>query len=352
MTRALQQRLALANVKIKHGWESLSLDSIEPQINQQIKRKRPSSNDDTLSDTSSAVSNTFYAARTLTSSPLLGPTNPRDVRSSGSNLGQRKRCKTQQVVRQPASSNGNRNKIRPATFGQSWKSEYRLPESSPVYHRKHVHYPNAIALKHSFVSETSTIPEDPPSSSHSDEEDVDLPLHSFRADTPYIRSSPPCTPPPSGLRNRRGSRGIARNTKAGEEGVDLLLYLATSPSPAYVLTKTGMAAPHTPPSKHTPLPSSVMNTPGGGALFGLGPNTPSTNFNFADFVNITPSPAQVPWRTPGAAKTPIAAREARRRLNFDTLLPPTGSPSIGGQSRSGAEKATGLGMELGGELVA
>jgi hypothetical protein len=46
------------------------------------------------------------------------------------------------------------------------------------------------------------------------------------------------------------------------------------------------------------------------------------------------------------------AREARKRLNFDTLLPPTsGSPNIGERTRIGKVEGTGLGMDLGGELV-
>ena len=104
----------------------------------------------------------------------------------------------------------------------------------------------------------------------------------------------------------------------------------------------------------TPLPSSMMSTPGGGSgpFSGLGLHTPGGNLNFADFLNMTPSPAQVGgnWmRTPVAGgPTPLAAREARKRLNFDTLLPPTSnSPTLGGLDR----KATGLGMDLGGELV-
>ena len=52
-------------------------------------------------------------------------------------------------------------------------------------------------------------------------------------------------------------------------------------------------------------------------------------------------------RTPGLAKTPLAAKEARRRLNFDSLLPPNGSPNL----NHGNRKDAGLGMELGGELV-
>ncbi len=97
----------------------------------------------------------------------------------------------------------------------------------------------------------------------------------------------------------------------------------------------------------------MMLTPGGGG-FMAGFSTPGQQFNFADFVNITPSPAQGAWgsRTPGIAKTPLAAREARRRLNFDILVPPTsGSPNLHSLSRSAGGKETGLGMELGGDLI-
>lgn len=83
-------------------------------------------------------------------------------------------------------------------------------------------------------------------------------------------------------------------------------------------------------------------------------NTPGQQqFNFADFVNITPSPAQGAFgsRTPGPAKTPLAAKEARRRINFESLAPPGGSPNIGTAVRGSVGKEAGLGMELGGELV-
>lgn len=92
----------------------------------------------------------------------------------------------------------------------------------------------------------------------------------------------------------------------------------------------------------------MMSTPGGGPNFGFGLQTPNANLNFADFLNMSPSPAQVnqSWnRTPIAGKTPMsaAAREARRRLNFDTLVPPA--------SDNRMPKVEGLGMDLGGELV-
>ena len=94
----------------------------------------------------------------------------------------------------------------------------------------------------------------------------------------------------------------------------------------------------------------MMATPGGTNIF-TGFSTPGQQFNFADFVNVTPSPAQGAFgsRTPALAKTPLVAKEARRRLNFDSLVPPGSSPNINSGSR--ASSNTGLGMELGGELV-
>jgi hypothetical protein len=94
-----------------------------------------------------------------------------------------------------------------------------------------------------------------------------------------------------------------------------------------------------------------MNTPGINiSLFNGALNTPGQGFNFADFVNVTPSPAQLPWggRTPGMPRTPAAAKTARRGLNFDALVPPTSqSPS----SQRKTPTSQGLALELGEELL-
>jgi hypothetical protein len=111
-----------------------------------------------------------------------------------------------------------------------------------------------------------------------------------------------------------------KEAKSGEEGADLLLYLAASPSPANPSSRVPrlLDAPSTPPPRSTKLalPSTMMTTPGGGnPLF---PNTPGPAFDFSDFIHMTPSPAQKPWKTPvalGGGKTPMSV--ARRRLTFD-----------------------------------
>ncbi|KAF2793152.1 hypothetical protein K505DRAFT_306325 [Melanomma pulvis-pyrius CBS 109.77] len=368
MTRTLQNRLALANVKIKHGWESLSLDTLEPRVDVELKRKRPGSSNETASEASS-VSERFYPHGLLDSSPLAAPIFSEDIQRSGSRSGsshsQSKRPRYGQSLsnQYPGSSNHARVKVRNSgSASASWKNTYQLPESSPIYHRRHARFGNTHAPTLSFVSETSTVP-DPRSPILSEDDDEDLPITSFQLNSSHMRSSPPRaprTPPPAVARSARlrqsgfTAAGAARDGQTGEEDANLLMYLATSPSPARPgSSKPRMLAPSTPPPKSTPLPSSMMSTPGGGGapFQGFGLSTPSANLNFAEFLNMSPSPAQVngSWnRTPAAAKTPAAAREARRRLNFDTLLPPTNdSPRIG--TRIG--KIEGLGMDLGGELV-
>jgi hypothetical protein len=123
---------------------------------------------------------------------------------------------------------------------------------------------------------------------------------------PPLNSSPPSTPP-SAFRRRP-------ITATGEEGADLLLFLATSPSPAQPSSRrftsnANLTAPGTPPSmlRKTTAPE---------------PATPSqSTFDVRDYINITPSPAPAVWNggTPMMVGTP-----ARRRLTYDDAV--VGSP--------------------------
>ncbi|RAR09590.1 transcription factor nrm1 whi5 [Stemphylium lycopersici] len=367
MTRTLQNRLALANVKMKNGWESLSLDAIEPVLDgAERKRKRPGSSNEAMSDVSS-VSERFYQPSILDSSPLQAPIFSDDLRRSesrsGSSYGQTKRPRYDRINKYPASSNHARVKVRTSTgAATSWKNNFQLPESSPVYHRRHARFGRHHVPSLSFVSETSTIA-DPHSPLLSEDDDEDLPITSFSLNRSHFQSSPPRaprTPPPDVARSARlrqrgfNAAGAAREGKQGDDDANLLMYLATSPTPVRPgHQKPQMLAPSTPPSKATPLPSSMMSTPGGGGSHytGFGLATPSTNLNFAEFLNMTPSPAQAhgSWnRTPIATRTPAAVREARRHLNFDNIVPPTGDgPHMGVH----VGKVDSLGMELGGELI-
>jgi len=346
MTRALQDRLALANVKIQNGWENMSLDAIEPQVEERMKKKRPASSVDTMSDTASTTSSRLHSSSGLGSSPLTAPMFSDELRSGGSQRLKRMRSNVDMNKFTPSgAATGRRNRL--ASRSMTWKRNQGLPESSPIKHDKHARFPSNHL---SFISEGSTIADDPPSPEFSEDDDADLPVHSFRLDArTRITSFPPRTPPPDRRMRKSHNVSWSRTPKTGEEGADLLIYLATSPSAGNSKTvkPAHNAPPSTPPCKSTPLPSSHM-TPGttGNGFFGFGPHTPSTNFNFADYVNVTPSPAQAQWRrTPAAGRTPATARDARRKLNFDTMLPHTTSPTMTRQHRG-----DGLGMELGGEL--
>ncbi|ORY60901.1 uncharacterized protein BCR38DRAFT_487956 [Pseudomassariella vexata] len=327
IARRLQGRLALAQFKTKHGWEDLTLDTIEPKFEEQIRRKRQYDGE-VMSDSSSSTSELPYPSSTvLMSSPLKAPFFSDAIGSSNGSTGHRKRT-YMDTFDMPMSSPTKRFRTSPTArksfqLGNttSWKEHRSLGKSSPIKARRQQHFTTSNGPDVSFfqggrrVSQCLTSPNfaAPPS----DDEDDLLPAHSFQVD--HNRASPPRTPPMRNRGLRRKERSTVNGSKTGEEGADLLLYLAASPSPAVPSTKTRMEPPSTPPPrKELALPSSMMTTPGGGNLF---PTTPGQPFDFSDFVNITPSPAQKPWKTPVAlpsAKTPMSV--ARRRLTFDEPL--------------------------------
>ena len=352
MARKLHDRLALASYKTQHGQENLRFSDVEARLEKTIRRKRPISSLGTSSSTSSSSSDHQFFSGGLASSPLSAPFSADDIRSSGNLRVSRNRNVYQSTSMDlgPMSSKRIRSRsMAPPLFDDSrpsWKATHNLPESSPIYRHHESHFSSSRGPSMSFASDVSTVPASPPFGPVSDEDDNNnLPAHSFSINSTF-RCSPPRTPPPTRSRAARQRKGA---NQAGEEGADLLLYLATSPSPANPGPRSSrLFAPSTPPSKSLALPSSMMSTPG---MTGFA--TPGQQFNFADFLNVTPSPAQGAFgsRTPGVAKTPLAAKEARRRLNFDTLVPPGGSPNLSNIGRGPLSKDSGLGMELGGELV-
>lgn len=361
MARKLQNRLQLAQFKTKHGWEDLNLDTIEPKVEAEI-RIRPCSSGDMLSD-SSSVSDFQYPRALMSSSPSKGPIFSDAIESGNSSGGPRKRHYNVSEFRHPSSSNGSRKRYRSTPTDSngkpSWKGHHNVTQSSPIKPRKTASTFTHTGPNISFFQDSEDTQFDPPSSPNfaavSDDDDNMLPMHSFQFPTSHHQrsNSPPRTPPPMRTRatlggrrhhtDRSVNRGHKSNKSLGsakEEGADLLLYLATSPSPANPLTRSRMHPPSTPPSRSLALPSSMMTTPGGGG--GFFPNTPGQTFDFSDFVNITPSPAQGGarglWgeRTPVPGKTPGSI--ARRRLDFG---PPV-SPVI--------KRGDGLGMLSGSAL--
>ena len=340
MARRLQDRLALATYKTQHGQEKLSFNDVEAHLEKTIRRKRPSSSVGTSSASSSVSSEHPLFSSGFASSPLTTPLSSDDVSSSGVKASFRGNTYYSTAIGLGSRENKRirSQSMAPPMFESSrttWKSSHKLPESSPVQQHRNANLSSSTGPTLSFASEASMIPNSPPFGHISDEEENDLPIHSFSVDPAY-HGSPPRTPPPTRSRDVRRKVG-------GEEGADLLLYLATSPSPANPdIRSSQIFPPSTPPSKSQALPSSMMNTSGM-----IGFNTPGQNFNFADFVNVTPSPAQGAF----GSRTPLAARESRRRLTFDALVPLNGSPTLNNSGHGSVNKDSGLGMELGGELV-
>ncbi|KAL0467761.1 hypothetical protein QR685DRAFT_531395 [Neurospora intermedia] len=356
MVRRLQNRLALAQFKTKHGLEDLTLDSIEPRFEKELRRSRLLDGD-ILSDSSSSASDLPYPTRALMSSPLKAPVFSDAIGSSNGSSGHRKRSYLASFEYDPnMSSPSKRFRQSPTahrsfTYGShsSWKEHHDLTQSSPMKPQRQRHFttstgPN-VALFDTSRQMTSVLASPGYGANPSDDED-DPPVHSFARS--HVRVSPPRTPPMR-TRNVLGGRkkenkpplptirrplgtntsmgGQQTQEKTNEEGADLLLYLAASPSPARPTKRRFdsnnhvthnhhflMEPPSTPPPKHLgllssnrlALPSSMMTTPGGGNPF---PNTPGLGFDFSDFVHMTPSPAQKPWKTPLSV--------SRRHLTFD-----------------------------------
>jgi len=344
VARNLQDCLAFASFKARNGWQDRTLSTIEPEVAEKLKRKRGFVEEDELdrhhghhhvpSDSSSSSSDDFIPTSSIATNRFSKPVGAA-FKVPDHPQGSRKR------VRSTSSAGGDR-----LATSMTWKHDRGLPQSSPVLSRS-----STFTDHGHFVSDAGLLP---PASQHdspmfdiqSDNEDHDLPMPSFAHEpsSSIISSSPPRTPPPT----KRFT-----NLNAKQAGADLLLYLANSPSRSPAITVNRLSSsskepPSTPPSQHSHLPSSVMNTPGTNlGLFNGALQTPGQNFNLADFCNVTPSPAPAQWgaRTPRAAKTP--AQFTRRGLNFDSLMPPSGSPN----AQRKTPTTQGLALQLGEELM-
>lgn len=339
VARNLHDCLAFASFKAQNGWQNRTLSSIEPEVTEQLKRKRPYFGDDMISDSSSNASDESLHNPPLLPSLATKPSIPNSRHSFSQDAHYAKPTKR---VRS-ASIAGQENR---SFSSMSWKQDHHLPQSSPIFHRS---LPVSTQIEPAYLpdigSNVSHTSFDTRMESGSDDHQPALHFPTM-ASSSIISSSPPRTPPPA--------RGV-RDGNAKQAGANLLLFFANSPSrsPTVNISRfsdAGDEPPSTPPSQHPHLPSSVMHTPGANlGLFNGALQTPCQNFNFADFVNVTPSPAQLPWggRTPAAAKTPGPIRTARRGLNFDSLVPPSNSPTL--QRKQPASR--GLALQLGEELI-
>lgn len=326
MARRLQSRLALAQFKTKRGWEDLSLDVIEPKYEEELRqhkaavRRKRLADGEMLSDSSSSASDLPYPTRALMSSPLKVPLFSDAIGSSNGSTGHRKRTYISSFDNDLSfsSSPAKRYRLSPTAHKSfsghvSWSDSRhnQLTQSSPIKPRRQPHFKTSVGPDVSFFPSSSNF-------AAPDEDDDDLlPAHSFAVDG--TRSSPPSTPP---MRNRRlapinADKNGGGNIESRDEGAQLLLYMKSSPTPAGLPPRSQMEPPSTPPPKHLGFTPQAMATPNlDNPLF---PHTPGQAFNFADYLNMTPSPAQKTWKTPiplgSVVKTPRSV--ARRHLAFD-----------------------------------
>ncbi|KAF3006300.1 hypothetical protein E8E15_001653 [Penicillium rubens] len=162
----------------------------------------------------------------------------------------------------------------------SRKSSYRLAKSSPGMQGHLTAFMAAV-----LIPETPSVFHQP-----SDEEtDSELPLPSHQNASSKIGSSPPLISPRKHSRLARTGRYIEEANRS-----DLPPYIVDSPTPAQIVGSNQVFPPSIPPSQHAVLPSKTP-TLGGGMFATL--RTSSPQFNFADFVNLTPSPTQASWDT-------------------------------------------------------
>ena len=346
MARKLQNALAQASYKARNGAEHLTIDD------QNGARKRRRS-DTTISPISSSSSEPQLFTHPYGSSPTKAPGSAYTIYQAHINSGPHQRNKNHPYFTYPSPRKRSiqHSDVTLPTVElsrASWKTKHGLPESSPVLHRQHVHFPLSHDTNTSFMSGTSIMPDSPPIG-HISDEDLRLSQNSYDRDSYSFNASGPRTPPPT--RNR--SNKHRKSNITGEEAC--FLDLASSPSPAILGPHvSGMYPPSTPPSNNTFLGNSMISTPRGGGGY-TAPITPGPTVNFSEFLNMTPtpSPAQGAFGnyTPGLPNTPLAAKEARKKLQDGGLAPGEGSPMVGGASFRSTKKGTGLGMDLGGELL-
>ena len=340
MARKLQNALAQASYKARNGAENLSMND------QSGARKRRRS-DTTISPVSSSSSEPQLFNHPYGSSPIKAPGSTYTTYKAHVNPAPHQRNMNHPRFTYPSPRKRFIQHIDVTLptveiSRTSWKSKHKLPESSPASHRHHVHFPRSQdANNASFLSETSPVPESPPIG-HVSDEDLSISQNSYNRDSYSFNASGPRTPPPTRTRSNRHRKSNATAEEA------CFLDLANSPSPANL-----MYPPSTPPSNSTFLGNSMISTPRGGGY--AAPITPGPPLNFSEFLNMTPtpSPAQGAFGnyTPGLPNTPLAAKDARKKLHDSGLAPGEGSPMVGVSGLRSMKKGTGLGMDLGGELL-
>ncbi|RKF53379.1 hypothetical protein GcM3_219012 [Golovinomyces cichoracearum] len=315
--RILKTRLAFAQFKVARGWEDLSIDAIEPKVDE----LHPISSDETFSKSSSpAISNTFH--RNLTKPRIRDfaifseHTDPDGSTSQSWGLYRKRRyhcCLNDSEI--CTRNSQKRYRSSPPVTSSIAYDEHRPPFSSPVKAQTITHFTTASGPSLQF-------------STNSYQRNFQIYRSDFESDdeetrllpnTPHLSSSPPCTPLSFKYSASFNQLKTEKNRDFNKNGLDLLLNLTESP-PNIVSTKVPNL-PSTPPHQNPALSSLIASTPrveistASGSRFCGSPNSPTQAFDFSDFVNITPSPVQLNWTlTPRTRSVNVSEMVDRRRL--------------------------------------
>lgn len=357
----------MASYKAQRGWQNLKFENIEPQFQESVRKQLLEAQ---LSEPSGAadISQLAQAAQSLgfSSSPIHNGLNGHTFRTNGT---PRVGFSDDTIFKTPSKK-------------RKLKAEHDLVHSVDRHHHKKEkrsggrHHKSSPLEKHAKKKKRK----------HRDSNGFHVPAETYAAadfTDPAVASEfvdaatalaslqQPQTSPP---RTPRTPRTPPPHNQTEEDAAQLMLFLATSPSPAR--TRTSQAAFGTPGQIGTPIrtmPLSPMasttavhnataaatiartstipapSTPPRGiskpdkADRPSFPTTPS-NFSFADYLNVTPSPA-TRREGPGSATFQSAGAISRRKLNFeDPFSPRAAAPARG-------EENKGLGLDPPMDLV-
>src|SRR5579862_6486872 len=106
MGRLLKSRLALASFKAKNGWEHLPLKTVEPLAERELKRKRPRSSGETVSDSSSTISDHHLSRMNFSISSTLSD----GIYRHGSGRNNKKRAINKSNPQHPGPGRGGRRR--------------------------------------------------------------------------------------------------------------------------------------------------------------------------------------------------------------------------------------------------
>ncbi|KAK2471373.1 hypothetical protein H9L39_17604 [Fusarium oxysporum f. sp. albedinis] len=243
MVRRLQTRLSLAHLKTKYGWEDLPLDSVEAKVKK--TRRNPLYDGDILSDHSSDASDMPHSIRTFSSLPLIAPLSSNTISLSNVVSGQRKRkslCHTM--------SSGNNKRFRASSTAQT-------PFSGHSVWRNSLQSTQLSFIERGRLS------------------------HATASAYPAISHAKPTFMDDAG----KLSDFVARSNKSNNLR-----------APSHGVNRTCCSTPRTPSTRTQTLDIKRNREDSNVAIKGKtgedAPGTPQQDFDFADFVSLSPSPMQ------------------------------------------------------------